>query len=263
MEKLQNISFSRPVSFLRTALSTVKMPSLYSSLQSISRVALAQLALSPQVAVLGGSPPVCTNPQTSCQNTAAVSDTCCFNTPGGLLLQTQFWDYNPATGPSDSWTVHGLWPDHCDGTYDANCDTSRAYTGISQILQAAGATSLLSYMETYWKDYQGNDESFWEHEWAKHGTCISTLNTNCYTNYTPQEELVDYFNKTVELFMSLPSYQVSSFGSQNPKLPHIPSYTANDNLIHVVPLRCLHSSVPDRDLQFRGHPRRSQCSSRR
>jgi len=263
MEQLQNISFSRPVSFLRTALSTVKMPSLYTSLQSVSRVALAQLALSPQVAVLGGSPPVCTNPQTSCQNTAAVADTCCFNTPGGLLLQTQFWDYNPATGPSDSWTVHGLWPDHCDGTYDANCDSSRAYTGISQILQAAGATDLLSYMNTYWKDYQGNDESFWEHEWAKHGTCISTLKPSCYTGYTPQEELVDYFNKTVELFMALPSYQVSSFGSQTPKLPQIPPYPANDNLIHVVPLRCLHSSVPHRDLQFRGHPRRSQCSSRR
>jgi ribonuclease T2 len=30
-------------------------------------------------------------------------------------------------------------------------------------------------MSTYWKDYQGDDETFWEHEWAKHGTCISTL----------------------------------------------------------------------------------------
>lgn len=34
---------------------------------------------------------------------------CCFNTPGGTLLLTQFWDTDPATGPSDSWTIHGLW----------------------------------------------------------------------------------------------------------------------------------------------------------
>lgn len=68
-------------------------------------------------------------------------------------------------------------PDHCDGTFDANCDATRAYTNITQILQSYGANSLLSYMQTYWKDYQGNDESFWEHEWAKHGTCKKVLST--------------------------------------------------------------------------------------
>ena len=36
-------------------------------------------------------------------------DSCCVNTPGGMLLQTQFWDTDPSTGPSDSWTIHGLW----------------------------------------------------------------------------------------------------------------------------------------------------------
>jgi ribonuclease T2 len=97
-------------------------------------------------------------------------------------------------------------PDNCDGTYEANCDDSRAYTNITQILQAANP-SLLSYMQTYWKDYQGNDESFWEHEWSKHGTCISTLDPDCYTNYQPTEEVPDFFNRTVSLFQSLPSYQ--------------------------------------------------------
>lgn len=45
----------------------------------------------------------------SCHNSTAVSDSCCFNAPGGVLLQTQFWDTDPATGPVDSWTIHGLW----------------------------------------------------------------------------------------------------------------------------------------------------------
>ncbi|KAF2435988.1 ribonuclease M, partial [Tothia fuscella] len=143
----------------------------------------------------------------SCQNTTAVADSCCFNYPGGSMLQTQFWDTAPATGPSDSWTIHGLWPDHCDGTYDANCDTSRAYTGINTILQSFGATTLLSYMSTYWKDYQGDDNTFWEHEWGKHGTCINTLKPSCYSGYQSKQELVDYFQRTVDLFKALPSYQ--------------------------------------------------------
>lgn len=112
-------------------------------------------------------------------------------------------------GPTNSWTIHGLWPDHCDGTYDANCDTTRAYTGIGATLQSFGKTDLLAYMNTYWKDYQGDDESFWEHEWAKHGTCISTLKPSCYTSYTAKQELIDYFQKVVDLFKTLPSYTVS------------------------------------------------------
>jgi ribonuclease T2 len=53
-------------------------------------------------------------------------------------------------------------------------------------------------MSTYWKDYKGNDESFWYHEWAKHGTCISTLEPNCYNDHKPTEEVVDYFQKAVQ-----------------------------------------------------------------
>ncbi|KAL6787017.1 ribonuclease T2 [Trichoderma sp. SZMC 28012] len=141
----------------------------------------------------------------SCQNTTAVSNTCCFNYPGGQLLQTQFWDTNPSTGPSNSWTVHGLWPDNCDGTFQQNCDSSRAYTNISAIL-AKSAPSTLSFMQTYWKDISGNDESFWEHEFGKHATCISTLDPDCYTNYQPTQEVGDFFTRTVSLFQSLPSY---------------------------------------------------------
>lgn len=44
----------------------------------------------------------------SCQNTTVVKDTCCF-IPQGQLLLTTFWDYDPAVGPSDEWTIHGLW----------------------------------------------------------------------------------------------------------------------------------------------------------
>lgn len=50
-----------------------------------------------------------TTGQQSCHNTTVQSNLCCFNAPGGALLQTQFWDTDPVTGPDDSWTIHGLW----------------------------------------------------------------------------------------------------------------------------------------------------------
>jgi ribonuclease T2 len=64
-------------------------------------------------------------------------------------------------------------------------------------------------MNTYWVDQNGDDESFWEHEWAKHGTCISTLKPSCYTSYEAQEEVPDFFQKTVDLFKTLDTYTVS------------------------------------------------------
>ncbi|KAI1881149.1 hypothetical protein JX265_001389 [Neoarthrinium moseri] len=144
--------------------------------------------------------------QASCQNTTVQTNLCCFNAPGGALLQTQFWDTDPVTGPDDSWTIHGLWPDNCDGTYESSCDSSRAYTDITGILTSAGETELVSYMETMWVSNSGTPESFWEHEWSKHGTCVSTLDPKCYTGYTKGQEAVDFFKKVVALFKTLPTY---------------------------------------------------------
>ncbi|KDQ63253.1 hypothetical protein JAAARDRAFT_119977 [Jaapia argillacea MUCL 33604] len=143
----------------------------------------------------------------SCHNRTTQSNLCCFESPGGLLLQTQFWDTNPSTGPSNSWTIHGLWPDHCDLTYSENCDSTRDYTNISGLLTAQGASSTLSYMQTYWVDINGQNEQFWEHEWATHGTCYSTLEPSCLPNGSPTgAEAVAFFQTVVKLFQTLPTY---------------------------------------------------------
>ncbi|KAJ5673645.1 Ribonuclease T2 [Penicillium longicatenatum] len=158
----------------------------------------------------------CSNNGTLSCHSSSKAPTCCYNYPGGALLQTQFWDTDPTTGPSDSWTIHGLWPDNCDGTYQASCDSSRAYTNISDILTAQDRTDLLSYMQTYWVSDDGSDEAFWEHEWSKHGTCINTIKPSCYTNYSPQEEVGDYFQKVVDLFKSLDTYKALSAAGITP-----------------------------------------------
>ena len=42
-------------------------------------------------------------------------------------------------------------PDHCDGSFDAYCDSHRKYTNITDILRSFSADDLLSTMTTYWK----------------------------------------------------------------------------------------------------------------
>nr|OQO17948.1 hypothetical protein B0A51_12104 [Rachicladosporium sp. CCFEE 5018] len=106
-------------------------------------------------------------------------------------------DVSPATGPINSWTIHGRWPDNCDGTYQQFCDPAREYTNLTQILQSFGRQDLVDYALTYWASNSGSAESIWEHEFGKHGTCMSTFDPPCYPNYTPRTE---------SLFQELPSY---------------------------------------------------------
>jgi hypothetical protein len=60
----------------------------------------------------------------------------------------------------------------CDGKFDQFCDPSREENDITGLLQNQGQGALLSFMQTYWKDNGGEDNSFWAHEWNKHGTCM-------------------------------------------------------------------------------------------
>ncbi|KAJ7073793.1 ribonuclease T2 [Mycena amicta] len=170
---------------------------------SAIRTSLTSRALSPLIS--SGCP---ASSPTSCGTSSG--NTCCFETPGGLLLQTQFWDASPvSTGPTDSWTIHGLWPDNCDGTFSENCDSSRDYTGIGSLLTAQGASSTLTLMNTFWKNLpsDGTDEELWEHEWATHGTCYSTLETSCLPSGSAKgAEAVAFFETTVKLFQTLPTF---------------------------------------------------------
>ncbi|KAJ5925188.1 hypothetical protein N7454_007827 [Penicillium verhagenii] len=152
----------------------------------------------------------------SCHNTTAVSDLCCFNYPGGSLAQVQFWDTDPATGPTDSWTIHGLWPDYCDGDYGEDCDTSRETSKVETILTSQGRTELLTYMETYWVSDDETANAFWSHEWNTHGTCINTIDPSCYTDYTSDEEVGDFFQQVVDLFKTLDTYTALSAAGITP-----------------------------------------------
>ncbi|KAH9947116.1 ribonuclease T2-like protein [Amylocystis lapponica] len=183
-----------------------------------SSTAVPSISMSPfssSVNVLATYNSTCGNPSTltaSCDNSSdsdsfAASNSCCLESPSGLIQQVQFWDTDPSTGPSDSWTIHGLWPNHCDGTYTENCDSSRDYSDITSLLQDQGASDTLNYMQTYWVSNDESSEKFWEHEWSTHGTCYSTFNPSCLPADSPQgADAVAFFQTTVNLFKSLPTY---------------------------------------------------------
>ncbi|KAI0144587.1 ribonuclease T2 [Xylariaceae sp. FL1272] len=162
----------------------------------------------------------------SCSSEANSTATCCVVRPGGQLLMTQFWDTDPVTGPSDSWTIHGLWPDNCDGTYEENCDSSREYTDITSLLSNAGESDLVSFMQDYWQSNNGSPEEFWEHEWGTHGTCVSTLEPDCYTDYTEGDEAVDFFKTAVALFKTLDTYTALSDAGITPSSSQ--TYTSSE-----------------------------------
>lgn len=62
-------------------------------------------------------------------------------------------------------------------------------------------------MTEYWKGING-DEHIWQHEWAKHGTCVSTLHPHCYgPDYKSTIEVVDYFAAAMTLYQELPTFE--------------------------------------------------------
>jgi len=91
-----------------------------------------QLRLSPPSVSFLNSNNVPETPFLSCSANAYpnITDSCCTETYGGLVLSTQFWD--TYTGlesqgqvlPKDTWSLHGLWPDFCNGSYTGYCDLS-------------------------------------------------------------------------------------------------------------------------------------------
>ncbi|KAJ1822503.1 hypothetical protein LPJ56_000734 [Coemansia sp. RSA 2599] len=143
------------------------------------------------------SPDTCPVDAISCTRTDI--DPCCSPTNGLLVLALQ-WDTR--WGPSNAFTVHGLWPDTCEGKQLPNqgCDPQRSYTNISGIIRAADPL-LHADMSTYWPSNKGDNDWFWTHEWVKHGTCVTTLHPRCYgaDGYEPRREVADYFRKILEL----------------------------------------------------------------
>ncbi|RLV93514.1 hypothetical protein JA1_002251 [Spathaspora sp. JA1] len=148
----------------------------------------------------------------SCTNSTPVINSCCFESPGGMLVQTQFWNYSPAFGPDDEFTIHGLWPDHCDGNWDQFCRRELEVTGkqLGEIfIDKFKDQTLYDNLKKTWKSNKGehDDTNFWAYEFNKHATCMSTILPTCYSDFKSGENVYDYFTVVYELFEQLPTYK--------------------------------------------------------
>ncbi|ROT39894.1 ribonuclease Trv [Sodiomyces alkalinus F11] len=161
------------------------------------------------VPYLGGVPSCPIDGPISCRNNTPVTgDTCCFVHPSGRLLLAQFWDQEAhVPGAEEDWTLHGLWPDLCDGSYEAYCGMTPHFSNISDILTQYGQDELLALMHRYWVAASGSNEHLWTHEYNKHASCINTLTSSCYGgDYRPGMEAVEYFTRAFHLFRNLDTY---------------------------------------------------------
>jgi ribonuclease T2 len=180
-------------------------------------------------------------PVLSCSTEAksGLVNSCEVETFGGLVLSTQFWD--TYTGlesegqllPEKSFTLHGLWPDFCNGSWTQYCDLNRQYdphpspnttTGtpagtpvppysgptVDTFLAALGrpGRTLLAWMNKFWIAQNQPNTELWAHEFSKHATCFSTFAPSCFSaqDLSQHTDLLTYFSAAADYFTRLPTY---------------------------------------------------------
>lgn len=91
---------------------------------------------------------------------------------------------------SNVYQIHGLWSNIDATHYPTNCG---AQFSLDTLLQNQ---TLVSLMKTNWNNDCSNQtsQSLWEHEYNKHGSCISKQ-----TGMTQNE----VFSRSIDLFLSL------------------------------------------------------------
>ncbi|ORZ07401.1 RNase Sy [Absidia repens] len=149
----------------------------------------------------------------SCSANAGGS--CCSPASSRVVLAQQWYE---GLGPANSFAIYSLRPSHCDGTITPwrECDPSRNYPDLNSILRVN--QTLYDEMSTYWPSFRGpatNDE-FWSREWKGHGTCITTLEPKCFSNYTQYHDVYTYFGTALQLHKQYDLFSILSDANITP-----------------------------------------------
>jgi ribonuclease T2 len=71
------------------------------------------------------------------------------------------------TSNSTWFTLHGLWPNDDNGNYPCTC--------TNQVFDPTQIQDLLPELNAFWPSLNGPSDSFWSHEYTKHGTCAEDV----------------------------------------------------------------------------------------
>ncbi|KAI9328630.1 ribonuclease T2-like protein [Obelidium mucronatum] len=123
--------------------------------------------------------------------------------PGGWTAPAVVADIGPR------FTLHGLWPNGCDGAFnasDAGCDAARSCADIAALLR--NTTGRFGYLQALlareWRAGDGDNNWLWTHEWTKHGTCAESFQPRCLESPAePRADLLGFLAAAVALFIRL------------------------------------------------------------
>jgi ribonuclease T2 len=147
-------------------------------------------------------------------------------TPGFCHNQQYPGCLDPESYWTTNFTIHGLWPQYNTTGYPSFCSDEPFDPAIPELIG-------MNTMTTYWPDVQYDEtspsyDSFWEHEWTKHGTCSGL------SQY-------DYFNKAIQLSFSIPTPDIlyNSIGKNISADELRDSFGGNDKAI----LQCVNQQL--------------------
>lgn len=87
-----------------------------------------------------------------------------------IYLFVQVW--LGAIVPSDYFVIHGLWPEYPNGSWPEYCNKNTATFNVTEL------APIMPELLEYWPGLNPNttlseSESFWRHEYLKHGECMA------------------------------------------------------------------------------------------
>ena len=96
-------------------------------------------------------------------------------------LDTKFYYLSLIKEDDDCFSIHGLWPQYNEICYPSYCRR------VDFSLEALNP--IMGELKNKWYSNRGSDQTFWNHEYKKHGSCV----------FTPMTEF-EYFKTTCDLY---------------------------------------------------------------
>ena len=96
-------------------------------------------------------------------------------------LDTKFYYLSLIKEDDECFSIHGLWPQYNNFSYPSYCKP------VDFSLEAL--EPIMGELKNKWYSNRGSDQTFWNHEYKKHGSCV----------FTPMTEF-EYFKKTCDLY---------------------------------------------------------------